>query len=249
MRLNPLRIRWLVLSVLVPIVILLGCGKNKRQENEEVPCVGKRVVVDDPLQKINEQVGGIKNVVLKRPREAFDYAGRIIDLALTLPTKGQQLDCLKRMEKAILEIPTAGLKCADRERAMDVIFELEEFQVMDGFFRVGEPPSERWKVYFNGYRRWAEEIAVAKEQLKGVPAESRMRDDLESVIRFVSANHRGHLKAFEYQFVRFGVDDYSKDEYDVIKKMLEDYLGRPLVTKEQIDEEIQGKNLLPEGMR
>lgn len=242
MRSNLSWMRRMMLTALLPAITFYGCGDGKPLTDEGV-LLGKgkekQTAIDESLQKINEKINGIPEVVIKQPREALDYARQTVELIFTMPSREWQLDCLQRMEKAILAVPTTELKCADRQRAMDAIFNMEEFAMMGGFYRVNEPASVRWNVYFNGYRRWAKEIAVAKEQLKTIPPESRKRYDLEAVIRFVSANHRGYLDAFEHKFVVCGMTDYPKEEYDVIKKMLEDYLGRPLRTKEQIDEKFE----------
>jgi len=226
--------RMLIPKLLFICVALIGCDQRREirdagNNGEATTHVSTNMTKEQSVvlrKRIESMCGHVKTKPIIAKREAAELRAWIC----SLDSDAAREHAIASMEKSILAIDTHRLRKDDRERAINVIFDLE-MEVVNGLTLMKSSQVRRWETRINALSRLRDEIASAKSESKGESLSEDERRHLDYFAEFVDANYQTRQKMFEYDFVFNGVKEIAPSEYEYVKKELEKFLGRPLKSK------------------
>ena len=228
------------MRMIMPLMIFacatqMGCEQRREvcitTDNGETSKHMSMNMTQEPSVELEKRIESMCGHVKTQPITAKREASELRSWICSLETDEIRALAIEKMENRILSIDTRRLPKADRERAINVIFDLE-MEVVNGLSLMKSSHARRWETRIKALNRLKKEIDNAKLESKRPGLSVDEKRHLEYFVQFVDANYQSDQKMFEYDLVINGVNEIESKEYDEIRKKFEEFLGRPLKTKD-----------------
>lgn len=176
------------------VAAVAGCDRHQQTGNSTTQDIPPHV------EQLYKEISSLNDLILNYPAEAKRIGEtlkkRICDLEIA-ETREQAVDA---MEREILSVDIRHLPKADRERSINVIFDLE-MEVLNCLVLTKASPRRQWITRINALRRTRDEMDYAELESHDKTRSEIDRNRSAAFVQFVKPNYEMWLKRFHSDFV------------------------------------------------
>lgn len=224
-------VNYIGMLLILVATVFVGCNKSGREMNGKVRLHGELVEMSPEYTgELSSRLNAMSKLIQTCPRESRDRCSELREWICSREVLKEREYGVEQLECSILATETRSLPVADRERAINAMFDLMMTDVLNGLNSLGASQSRKWRCRFRFLRRVLAEMQHVKEDFGRAGNSEIDKRRFMRLIEFMGANYNMWAKWMERDLVTCWAEKIAPNEYRKICGEFEELLGRPLKT-------------------